>query len=178
MDECLALIKYLQLQAEQSKSLAQEKLVLCLLLYGGGLRVSEACNIRWQDLKPNEGTVLVKGKGNKERWIALPKLALNHIQKLPKTESYIFGDNPLSTRKAYDWIRNSGLQANILRPISPHSLRHSFATHILTSGADLRIIQELLGHESLNATQKYTHLSLDQLANKLEAHHPLNRKGK
>jgi integrase/recombinase XerC/integrase/recombinase XerD len=85
----------------------------------------------------------------------------------------VFGTKALSTRVAYSWIRQLGLKAGLLRPLHPHLLRHSFATHLLVSGASLRTLQELLGHSSLQATEKYTHLNLDQLARTLAQHHPL-----
>ncbi|MCB0390484.1 MAG: tyrosine-type recombinase/integrase [Bdellovibrionales bacterium] len=176
VDECLALIKNLQKHALSNKLEDQQKLVLVLLLYGGGLRVSEACELKWKDLKLKEKKLLVLGKGHKERWIVLPNLSVQYLSQLPQIGEFVFGEKSLSPRKAYEWVRTAGIEAGIIRPLSPHALRHSFATHILTSGADLRVLQELLGHESLNATQKYTHLSLDQLANKLETHHPLGRK--
>jgi len=84
----------------------------------------------------------------------------------------------LQTRAAYDWIRQRGARAGLHTPISPHSLRHSFATHLLVSGANLRTLQELLGHSSLQATEKYTHLGLDQLTKALKNHHPLGDRQK
>lgn len=177
VDECLSLVKYLTSKSQQDAE-SLKKIVLVLLLYGGGLRVSEACELNWKNIDLAKSRVLVLGKGGKERWGPLPQLCISYISKMPKTSFYLFGEQPLSTRKAYDWVRNAGKETGLIRPLSPHALRHSFATHILTSGADLRVIQELLGHNSLNATQKYTHLSVDQLAHKLEAYHPLAQKKK
>ncbi len=176
VDEVISLIKHLKKEVAQNSPHANDKMLLLLLLYGSGLRVSEACQALWKDLDLSGAKLLIHGKGGRERWVILPKLSLQTLQLRPPHGKYLFGETPLSSRRAYEWIRTSGVQAGLMRPISPHSLRHSFATHILTSGADLRIIQDLLGHQSLAATQKYTHLSLDQLANKLEAHHPLAKK--
>ena len=176
VDESLNLINHLKVKAQSESNIYLPQLVLVLLLYGGGLRISEACQLKWKNMDLKAGRVLVKGKGNKERWIHLPKLTLHYLKKMDKEGEFLFGQKELSTRKAYNWVKSAGLAAGLIRPLSPHALRHSFATHILTSGADLRVLQELLGHESLNATQKYTHLSLDQLANKLEQHHPLAKK--
>lgn len=176
VDECISLIKLLTQEQSHGVKHSEYKLLLVLLLYGGGLRVSEACHLKMSDLDFSQARILVLGKGSKERWVSLPPLSFEILKKLPSNNPFVFGSTPLSTRKAYDWIRDSGARAGLLRPISPHSLRHSFATHILSSGGDLRVIQELLGHQSLVATQKYTHLSLDQLANKLETHHPLGKK--
>ncbi|MCB9025153.1 MAG: tyrosine-type recombinase/integrase [Bdellovibrionaceae bacterium] len=178
VDECFSLIKYLTSKTNHEDLESLEKLVLVLLLYGGGLRVSEACDLKWKNIELSKSRVLILGKGGKERWGPLPQLCITYIKKMPRSSNYLFGDNALSTRKAYDWVRNAGKEAGLIRPLSPHALRHSFATHILTSGADLRVIQELLGHNSLNATQKYTHLSVDQLAHKLENFHPLAQKKK
>lgn len=148
---------------------------LLLLLYGGGLRVSEACGLRWKDLISSSKSIRVEGKGGRERIIALPDLAWAELEKLPKVNTYILGgDRPLSTRQAYQMVRDAGQTAGLLKPLHPHALRHSYATHLLTSGADLRVIQELLGHRSLAATQKYTHMSLDHLARAMENHHPLS----
>ena len=159
-----------------------EKL-LFLLLYGTGLRVSEACALKWAQIDLKSRTLRVRGKGSKERIVAFPKSLVPLFQKAQKihkveskASSTIWGDKELSTRKAYDWIRNRGAKAGLMRPIHPHALRHSFATHLLVSGANLRTLQELLGHESLQATEKYTHLGIDQLARTLEKHHPLSKK--
>lgn len=165
VDEAIALVKSLEPGREK---------VLVLLLYGGGLRVSEACSLRWKDFGERRA-LRVMGKGGRERLVTLPDSCWEAIQKLPRVGEFVFGEAPLSPRKAYDWVREAGARAGLLRPLHPHALRHSYATHLLASGADLRVLQELLGHQSLSATQKYTHLSIDHLANSLEAHHPLSR---
>ncbi|MNT36365.1 Tyrosine recombinase XerD [compost metagenome] len=90
--------------------------------------------------------------------------------------AFVFGNEALNPRTAYEIIRQSGLRAGLLQPLHPHALRHSFATHLLSSGANLRTLQELLGHESLQATEKYTHLGIDQLARTMENIHPLGSK--
>lgn len=166
VDEAIALVKSLPSGREKA---------LILLLYGGGLRVSEACGLKWQNLRPESRALRVMGKGGRERLVTLPDSCWLEIQKLPDNGEFILGgDRALSPRKAYDWVRTAGARAGLLRPLHPHALRHSFATHLLTSGADLRVLQELLGHQSLTATQKYTHLSIDHLARSLEKHHPLS----
>jgi len=149
--------------------------VLILLLYGGGLRVSEACELKWTQYFRQKNTLLVKGKGRKERLIVLPRLCINKMTALPRLGDFVFGSQPLSSRVAFNIVRSWGIRAGLNRPISPHSLRHSFATHLLASGSDLRVLQELLGHKSLLATQKYLHLSLDQVSRTIEKHHPLNK---
>jgi len=164
VDEALALIRALP-QGPQR--------VLVLLLYGGGLRVSEAAGLKWKALVGDSKSLRVAGKGGKERVIALPDMAWSQLNALERKNEFVFGE-ALSNRKAYEWIRQAGKTAQLLKPLHPHALRHSYATHLLTSGADLRVLQELLGHRSLAATQKYTHLSLDHLARAMEKHHPLS----
>jgi integrase/recombinase XerC/integrase/recombinase XerD len=175
VDEILAVLKTFDAKNEVP---LKEKL-LFLLLYGGGLRISEACNLRWNEVHFDQKVLRVKGKGNKERVVALPSMTLKALKDWKKTsgfDDYVFGDVPLVQRTAYEMVRQSGLRAGLLKPLHPHALRHSFATHLLSSGANLRTLQELLGHESLQATEKYTHLGIDQLARTMESMHPLGKK--
>ena len=95
------------------------------------------------------------------------------IKKSNEESVYVFGSLPLHTRIGYEMIRQLGALAQLMNPLHPHALRHSFATHLLTSGANLRVLQTLLGHESLQATEKYTHLSVDHLARLIDQTHPL-----
>ncbi|MGE4132355.1 MAG: tyrosine-type recombinase/integrase [Bdellovibrionales bacterium] len=147
---------------------------LILLLYGGGLRVSEACTLKWTDLNAQARTARILGKGGRERLVAFPDLVAEFLGSLPRLGKFVLGEEPTNPRQAYEWIRQAGARAGLLKPLHPHALRHSYATHLLTSGTDLRVLQELLGHRSLAATQRYTHLSLDHLARALEKHHPLS----
>ncbi len=172
VDEALGLLNYLQSRMDET---AERDRALILLLYGGGLRVSEACNLSWDRVDLNQGFLRLIGKGGKERLVALPQKVTAALQRLTPSPTYIFGEKPLSPRAAYDIVRKAGAAAGLVKPLHPHALRHSYATHLLTSGADLRVLQELLGHTSLAATQKYTHLSIDHVANALENHHPLGR---
>jgi len=149
-------------------------LLLLLLLYGGGLRVSEACAIQRSDILQARRQIRVLGKGGKERLSTLPDLFWQAIAKTNLEHEFLFGDSPLNPRTAYEMVRASGTRAGLHSRLHPHALRHSFATHLLTSGTDLRTLQELLGHASLTATQKYTHLSLDHLARAMELAHPLS----
>ncbi len=171
-DEAVSLLKALKNDPDAKP---QDR-VLILLLYGGGLRISEACGLKWSQVETATRSLTIKGKGSKERRIALVKVAMEALKDLPRTGAYIFGDEPLNTRTAYSIVRKWGVKAGLLKPLHPHALRHSFATHLLSSGTDLRILQELLGHESLTATQKYLHLSLDHLARTMESNHPLGEK--
>lgn len=188
VDEAIALIRTIE-QDTKSDDLAfarKSRLTLALvsLLYGGGLRVSEACELRNRNLKLDEGVCRVLGKGGKERVVALPPIATNAIRMWLETEpalqcgEFVFGNEPLSSRKAYDLVKQAGSRAEVLKALNPHALRHSYATHLLRSGANLRVIQTLLGHASLQATSRYTHVGLDQLARTLESHHPLGESGK
>lgn len=174
VDEALALLASLPPGIERT---------LIYLLYGGGLRVSEACHLRWKDLLNDSQSLRVTGKGGRTRIVALPSKAWKVLGERPHVGTYVLsGDEPMDPRKAYEMVRQSGKRAGLLGNLHPHALRHSYATHLLTSGADLRVLQELLGHQSLAATQKYTHLSLDHLARAMEKHHPLSasklKKGK
>lgn len=152
-----------------------EVLALILLLYGGGLRVSEACDLTWANLDLKRQVARIQGKGGRERLIALPEMVGAMLNRLQRKGAYILGgQEPLAPRKAYQWVHEAGARAALLKPLNPHALRHSYATHLLTAGTDLRVLQELLGHSSLAATQRYTHLNLDHLARSLENHHPLS----
>lgn len=180
VDEVLSILNFLN--QENQKQTHRLVHLLFLLLYGSGLRVSEACSLKWKDIDLEKGIFIIKGKGQKERLCAIPRSTLHLFKNFKLNHSgsieqeYIFGESPLNPRTAYSWIHKLGLESGLNSPIHPHALRHSFATHLLSSGANLRILQELLGHESLVATQKYTHLSVDQLAKTLRQHHPLNKK--
>lgn len=177
VDEAISVLKSFD---GQNKDLLKEK-VLFLLLYGGGLRVSEACNLKWSEIYFAQKVLRIKGKGSKERVCGLPSLALHVLQDWKKENSFdefVFGEIPLNPRTAYNMVRQSGKRAGLLKPLHPHALRHSFATHLLSSGANLRTLQELLGHESLQATEKYTHLGIDHLARTMENIHPLGSKKK
>ncbi|MGE3973478.1 MAG: tyrosine-type recombinase/integrase [Bdellovibrionales bacterium] len=169
VDEVVALLHTLS----KNKEATHTEKTLVLLLYGGGLRISEACNLKWNQVDLSAGVLRVKGKGSKERLIALPQLALQALKKMPHASHYVFGEEPLSTRKGYEIIRQCGRRAGLLKPLHPHALRHSYATHLLTSGADLRTLQELLGHANLQATERYLHLSIDHLSRVMNKHHPL-----
>ena len=180
VDEVMAVLQSFQ-QSEAPSSgaipLEHEK-SLFLLLYGGGLRVSEACNLRWKDVSWSNACLRILGKGQQERLVILPPMSLNQLKKIKEQADgdYVFGKNALNTRTAYEWIRQRGRKAGLLKGLHPHSLRHSYATHLLSSGANLRTLQELLGHKSLQATEKYTHIGVGQLAEMMEVRHPLGRK--
>jgi integrase/recombinase XerC/integrase/recombinase XerD len=175
VDEALSVLRSYDLEKNEDLGSLKDK-ALFMLLYGGGLRVSEACQLRWKDVQFTGRTVRLLGKGQKERLIVLPAMPLKVLRRLHEFAEgdFVFGETALNPRVAYNWVRNRGAKALLMKPLHPHALRHSFATHLLSSGANLRTLQEMLGHESLQATEKYTHLGVDQLARTLEAHHPLS----
>jgi integrase/recombinase XerC/integrase/recombinase XerD len=174
LDEALAILHSYE-NKDSSMANLKDK-TLFLILYGGGLRVSEACALKWKDVHFSTRSLRLLGKGGKERIVILPRLAMESLQKLQTKsgDEFVFGETALNPRVAYEWVRTRGAKAQLMKPLHPHALRHSFATHLLSSGANLRTLQEMLGHESLQATEKYTHLGIDQLARTLEAHHPLS----
>lgn len=177
LDEALATVQMLV----QSKEAHRDRdLALVLLMYGAGLRVSETCQLKWSNINLNDRTLTVKGKGGKERRVALVHLLADSLKRLARKGAFVFSsssdtEKALDTRTAYEIIRQVGVRAQLLKPLHPHALRHSFATHMLSSGSDLRVLQELLGHESLAATQKYLHLSIENLSRTMESNHPLGQ---
>ena len=173
--EALHLIRFIQKKVSQGQG-DKKDLVLVLLLYGGGLRISEACHLRWEQVDFSSHTLRIKGKGQKERLCALPASTFQALKPFRKNKGPVF--KKLSPRQAYQRIREWGQKAGLQSPLRPHVLRHSFATHLLSRGSDLRTIQELLGHKSLAATQKYTHLHLSHLKKVLKFRHPLSQKTK
>ena len=155
------------------------------LVYSSGLRVSELINIRIHDINVTEATLKVMGKGSKERLLPLGDYALYYIKKYiedyrnkftnyNKTD-YLFinsrGDK-LSRQTFFKIIKEQQEKKGINKDISPHTLRHSYATHLLKHGADLRSIQELLGHSSISTTQIYTHIVDEQLKEEYDSCHP------
>jgi len=152
------------------------------LFYGSGLRISEVCSLTYGALDMQKGLVRVRGKGQKERICPIGPVALKHIrvfrdQYAPAMEptDFIFVDAhavPISQRMIQLRLKKYLVLAGLPVEISPHKIRHSFATHLLDRGADLRIVQDLLGHASLSTTQIYTHLSLKKLKSVYAQAHP------
>ncbi len=143
--------------------------LLIEILYSAGLRVSELVNLKINDLDLNNKTGWVRaGKGNKDRMFILAQTVVNSLNKYIndyEIKEFLFpGKNfTITTRNVQKIIKKTALKANINKKITPHSLRHSFATHLLESGTDIRMIQVLLGHASLNTTEQYTHVSSTEL---------------
>lgn len=155
------------------------------LLYATGIRCSELCNIKIQDVNLEEKVIRITGKGRKERFALFGKKAKERIieyleKERPKPASdkdYLLVSHvnePLNQRTVQRVMKmfRSFLQGN--KNITPHKIRHSFATHLLNQGTDLRVVQELLGHATLASTEKYTHVSSAQLADMCDTLHPLN----
>ncbi len=174
-DEVLSVLK--SYSKKLSSREAQDQ-VLFFLLYGVGLRVSEACQMKWSDVDFKKSQLLTNRKGGKQQWVPAPGIVMNLLKQYSQnqTDNFVFGVKPMNTRTAYEIIKLRGQKAGLLNPLHPHALRHSYATHLLTSGADLRSLQELLGHQSLGTTQKYTHLSTHELARMIQKFHPLEKK--
>ncbi len=154
-------------------------------LYASGLRISELINLSISDIHLREKYIVVIGKGNKERMVPLGDMAVislrNYIEKgrpfLSKKGGnilfYNYQGNSISRQSLYKYIVKLAKDNNILKEISPHTIRHSFATHLLEGGTDLRIVQELLGHEDISTTQIYTHIDRTRLKEMYENTHPL-----
>ncbi len=164
--------------------------VIVEVLYGCGLRVSELTELRLSCIYVEEQYLKVIGKGDKERWVPINehalKLLLNYIHNVrshldvkPGEEKIVFLNrrgHRLTRQMVFIMLRDAVAAAGIRKKVSPHSLRHSFATELVENGADLRAVQEMLGHESISTTEIYTHLTRDTLRNTIAAYHPHYKK--
>jgi len=153
------------------------------LLYGTGMRVSEMLDLKLSNYYPNESCIKVMGKGSKERFIPLSDITIyylniyineyrNYILKT-KQSDYIFINytgNRMSRQGFFKILKQICAENNIQKEISPHILRHSFATHLLNNGADLKVIQELLGHENITTTEIYSHISKEKVISDYKKH--------
>ena len=165
------------------------------VLYSCGLRVSELTGLNWEDVDPNLEVLRVKGKGQKERIVPVGRTALDALHRYRAEIPALLGNNyqptshdgpagdarpvflnqrggRLTPRSVARLVASYAKQCGLAHKISPHALRHTFATHLLDAGADLRAIQELLGHSSLSTTQRYTHVNLDRLTQVYDKAHP------
>lgn len=159
---------------------------LIALLYGGGLRVTEAVKLRLAALDLDAGVVRPFGKGSKERAVPIGEPVIEHlrlwiVEDRPKqvrgtASEYVFPgrrpERPLTRQAAFKIVRKLALLAGITRDISPHKLRHSFATHLVRGGADLRSVQVMLGHADLRTTEIYTHVDDQHLRDSYDRAHP------
>ena len=156
------------------------------VLYSSGLRVSELCDLRLSNIYTDEGFMKVVGKGNKERLVPVGREALRHLNFYlrsvrghldikPGSEDFAFlskNGRPLSRITVFTTLKKLAEHAGLRKTISPHTLRHSFATHLIEGGADLRAVQEMLGHASITTTEIYTHLDRDFLRQVITEFHP------
>lgn len=160
-------------------------------MYSCGLRVSELCGLKMNDLYMEEGFLRVTGKGSKQRLVPISPTAIKeittyidgtrrHIDIKPGYESFLFlsirRGKPISRVMVFDIVKKLVQEAGVNKSVSPHTFRHSFATHLLEGGANLRAIQCMLGHEKIATTEIYTHIDRNRLREEIELHHPRNNK--
>ena len=149
------------------------------VLYGCGLRVSEAVGLKVSDVFFEDGFVRVIGKGDKQRIVPLGEVAADWIRKYLDVRPFDTDDlfvnkagTPLSRVSMFNLVKRQAMAAGIHKEISPHTFRHSFATHLVENGADLRVVQEMLGHESILTTEIYTHIDSQTWQRAILDHHP------
>ncbi len=183
IDKMIASIDLTHPQGERNRAIVET-------LYACGLRVSELTNLKLSDLFFEEGFIKVHGKGRKDRFVPINTSAIKYInlyrdhvrihQKTQPGESDILFLNRrgkrLTRAMVFTIIKQLAKAVNLNKTVSPHTFRHSFATHLLENGADLRAIQQMLGHESIITTEIYTHLNKSHLKDTLEKYHPLAKK--
>lgn len=178
IDELIGAIDLSQPEGQRNKAIIET-------LYSCGLRVSELINLKISNSYLNKGFIRVIGKGDKERLVPISNKAIKEIKnyfpyrnqlKIDRSAEDILFLNrrgkQLTRVMVFTIIRKLALKANLKKKVSPHTLRHSFATHLIDGGADLRAIQEMLGHESILTTEIYTHLDRNYLRETIIEHHP------
>ncbi|MDO4186613.1 MAG: site-specific tyrosine recombinase XerD [Bacteroidales bacterium] len=174
---------------DRSQYEGQRNCAILETLYSCGLRVSELCNLKLSDLYFDEGFIRVEGKGSKQRLVPISERAVKEInlwlidrkrwRYRPGFEDYVFlarWGNAISRIMVFRIIKNLAEATGLQKNISPHTFRHSFATHLLEGGANLRAIQAMLGHESIATTEIYTHIDRSLLRAEIIEHHPRNIK--
>jgi len=154
------------------------------VLYSCGLRVSELCSLKSSDIFRKEGFLRVIGKGNKQRLVPLGEMAVDALDDYLKArpsaddaieDNIVFHNmkgHPMTRVSVFNIVKAQAMAAGIRKDISPHTFRHSFATHMIENGADLRLVQEMLGHESILTTEIYTHVDSSTWQNAVLEHHP------
>lgn len=174
---------------DRSTREGQRNCAILETLYSCGLRVSELCNLKISDLYLNDGFIKVEGKGSKQRLVPISPRAIEEIKNYfitrneglikPGYEDFLFiskfGKN-ISRIMVFHIIKELADKIGLKKSISPHTFRHSFATHLLEGGANLRAIQSMLGHESIGTTEIYTHIDRRKLRDEIINHHPRNNK--
>ncbi len=184
----VAEMKLLLAAPDPETKLGERDKVMLEVLYGAGLRVSELVKLELQQINFNLGIITVLGKGNKERIVPLPLPIISNLRGYinkgrrqllkGKSSTYLFlnrSGKSLSREGFWKTIRRYALKAGIKQEVYPHLLRHSFATHLLSGGADLRIVQTLLGHADLATTQIYTQVDAERLKEVYRRYHPRER---
>ena len=172
-----------------SSPLGYRNLTILETLYGSGLRVSEIIELKISDLHFDEGLVLITGKGNKQRLVPLGKISAQklrvyieeirvHVPVKKGHQDIVFlnkNGRQLTRAMIFTIVRRVAENAGIQKKVSPHTFRHSFATHLLENGADLRSIQLMMGHENITTTEVYMHVDTQHLSKSLQAFHPRNK---
>ena len=174
-----------------SKPEGQRNKAMLEVLYGSGLRVSELTGLQLSNIYMEEGYMLVEGKGSKQRLVPLSpqsikqielwKIDRNHMDIKKGNEDILFLNrrgSKLTRAMIFTIVKDLTALAGIQKNVSPHTFRHSFATHLLENGANLRVIQQLLGHESITTTELYTHIDVNYLRKTILEYHPMNNKHK
>ncbi len=185
IEEIDAMISSIDLSHPQG----QRNRAIIEMLYGSGMRVSELINLKLSNMYMKDDYMLIEGKGNKQRLVPISPEAKkqfqmwledrNHLLIPREASDFAFLNRrgkPLTRAMIFTIIRTLAEAAGIHKTISPHTLRHSFATHLLQNGADLRVIQQLLGHESITTTEIYTHIDIQDLRQAILQYHPANRR--
>ena len=183
IDSMIASIDYSKEECQRDRAMME-------VLYGCGLRVSELIGLEISRTYLDDGFLIVRGKGNKERMVPMSETSMEEIKGWladrermkvkPGDENILFLNRRggrLTRQRAFQIVKGLAEAAGVRKTISPHTLRHSFATHLLEGGANLRAIQQMLGHESIATTQIYIHLDASTLRSDILAYHPRNSKG-
>ncbi len=178
-------VEAIMASVDLSEPLGHRNRAILEILYGCGLRVSECCSLKISDIFFDEGFIRVMGKGAKQRLVPIGDFAIRHVRfwladrqrlKVRRDAADILFLNrrgaPLSRVMVFDIVRKQALLAGISKDISPHTFRHSFATHLVENGADLRAVQEMLGHESVLTTEIYTHIDTRHWQEAILQFHP------
>ena len=184
LDEIEKLMSVIDLSTKEG----QRNRAILETLYSCGLRISELTKLKFSDLFFDEGFIKVEGKGSKQRLVPISHTAINEIEKYlyyrreinvkKGSEDALFLSNrgtPISRIMVFHFIKEYAIQAGIKKTISPHTFRHSFATHLLEGGANIRAIQLMLGHEKITTTEIYTHMDREYLRQEIIEHHPRNK---
>ena len=184
VDEIDSIIRQIDLSLPEG----QRNRAMIETMYSCGLRVSELCSLKMEDLFLEEGFIRVTGKGSKQRLVPVSGRAIHeidlymadrcHIDIKPGAERFLFlsirRGRPISRIMVFDIVKDLTAKAGINKTVSPHTFRHSFATHLLEGGANLRAIQCMLGHEKISTTEIYTHIDRSRLREEIVSHHPRN----